>query len=92
MKIIDSLTRDLAVGSEDTNDIMFVSQRLQWKNKENLTKGYISVNQKLAVEAVEEISFDKKAKMMCQSLLNSTLPITSAIVLAGVLARLLSQR
>ena len=71
---------------------MFVSQRLQWKNKVNLTKGDISVNQKLAVEAVEEISFDKKAKMMCQSLLNSTLPITSAIILAGVLARLLSQR
>ena len=61
-KVIDSLKKDFAVGSEDTNDIMFVGQRLQWKHKDDPNKGYISVNQQLAVEAVEEISFDKKAK------------------------------
>ena len=41
---------------------MFVGQRLQWKHEDDPNKGYISVNQKLAVEAVEEISFDKKSK------------------------------
>ena len=61
-KVIESLKKDFAVGSEDTNDIMFVGQRLQWKHKDDPNKGYISVNQKLAVEAVEEISFDKKSK------------------------------
>ena len=61
-KVIESLKKDFAVGSEDTNDIMFVGQRLQWKHKDDPNKGYISVNQKLAVEAVEEVSFDKKSK------------------------------
>ena len=106
-KVIASLKKDFAVGSEDTNDIMFVGQRLQWKYKDDPNKGYISVNQKLAVEAVEEISFDKRPKMMSKSFLSSTLRTevfldrstgfsherrpTSAIGLADVPARLLSQ-
>ena len=44
-KVIASLKRDFAVGLEDTSNIMFVGQRLQWKHKEDPNKGYISVNQ-----------------------------------------------
>ena len=60
--VIDSIKREFAVGSEDTNDIMFVGQRLVWKDATASTPAHISVNQNLAVEALEEIVFDKKLK------------------------------
>ena len=58
--IIESLKKDLAVSSEDTTDIMFVGHRLAWKDGTASTPARISVNQNLAVEAAEEITFDKK--------------------------------
>ena len=60
--VIESIKKEFAVGSEDTNDIMFVGQRLVWKDATASTPAHISVNQNLAVEALEEIVFDKKLK------------------------------
>ena len=32
-QVIEKLRNDFHVGSEDTNDIMFVGQRVKWKEK-----------------------------------------------------------
>ena len=53
--------KDFNVGSEDKNDIMFVGQRIRWKECPKHGP-YISVDQKLAVDAVEEIKFEKHLK------------------------------
>ena len=58
----DSIKKDFAVGSVDTNDIMFVGQRLVWKDATASTPAHISVNQDFAVEAVEETTSYKKLK------------------------------
>eukprot|EP00435_Cladocopium_sp_Y103_P063413 s690_g25.t1 len=60
-KVLARLRRDFAVGSEDKNDVMFVGQRIKWKTHEKYGS-YISVDQKLAVDAVEEVKIDKTLK------------------------------
>ena len=60
-KVLSSLRKNFAVGSEDKNDIMFVGQRIKWKTHEKYGS-YISVDQKLAVDAVEEVKIDKTLK------------------------------
>ena len=53
--------RTLRFGSEDKNDIMFVGQRIKWKTQEKYGH-YISVDQKLSVDAVEEVKIDNSLK------------------------------
>ena len=60
-KVLSSLRKNFAVGSEDKNDIMFVGQRIKWKTHDKYGP-YISVDQKLAVDAVEEVKIDKSLK------------------------------
>ena len=60
-KVLSSLRKNFAVGSEDKNDIMFVGQRIKWKTHDKYGS-YISVDQKLAVDAVEEVKIDKSLK------------------------------
>ena len=60
-KVLSSLRKNFAVGSEDKNDIMFVGQRIKWKTHDKYGP-YISVGQKLAVDAVEEVKIDKSLK------------------------------
>lgn len=60
-QVMSKVRRDFAVGSEDKNDVMFVGQRIRWKTHDKHGP-YISVDQKLAVDAVEEIKFDKSMK------------------------------
>ena len=60
-KVLSTLRKNLAVGSEDKNDIMFVGQRIKWKTHDKYGP-YISVGQKLAVDAVEEVKIDKSLK------------------------------
>ena len=60
-KVLASIRKDFNVGSEDKNDIMFVGQRIKWKTHDEQGP-YISCDQKLAVDAVEEIKFDKHLK------------------------------
>ena len=74
-KVLKSLRRDFNVGSEDKNDVMFVGQRIRWVNKPGTasavspgkpSKGkegpHIKVDQKLAVDDLEEMVFDKHLK------------------------------
>ena len=60
-KVLSHLRKNFAVGSEDKNDIMFVGQRIKWKTHDKYGP-YISCDQKLAVDAVEEIKIDKTLK------------------------------
>ena len=60
-KILASIRKDFNVGSEDKNDIMFVGQRIKWKTHDKFGP-CISADQKLAVDAVEEIKFEKSLK------------------------------
>eukprot|EP00435_Cladocopium_sp_Y103_P046730 s573_g13.t1 len=60
-EVLASLRRDFAVGSEDKNDVMFVGQRIKWKTHEKYGP-YISVDQKLAVDAAQEVEIDKTLK------------------------------
>jgi len=55
---LSSLRKNFAVGSEDKNDILFVGQRIKWKTHDKYGS-YISVDQKLAVDLVEEVKIDK---------------------------------
>ena len=55
-KVLASIRKDFNVGSEDKNDIMFVGQRIKWKTHDKQGP-YISCDQKLAVDAVEEIKY-----------------------------------
>ena len=58
---MSSLRKNFAVGSEDKNDILFVGQRIKWKTHDKYGS-YISVDQKLAVDLVEEVKIDKFLK------------------------------
>ena len=60
-KVLSSLRKNFAVGSEDKNDIMFVGQRVKWMTHDKYGP-YVSVDQKLAVDAVEEVKIDKSLK------------------------------
>ena len=59
--ILANKRKDFSVGSEDKDDIMFVGQRIKWKTHDKHGP-YISVDQKLAVDAVEEIKIEKHLK------------------------------
>ena len=56
-KVLSSLRKNFAVGSEDKDDIMLVGQRIKRKTHDKYGS-YISVDQKLAVDAVEEVKID----------------------------------
>ena len=58
---MSSLRKNFAVGSEGKNDIMFVGQPIKWKTHDKYGP-YICVDQKLAVDAVEEVKIDKSLK------------------------------
>ena len=60
-RVPGGIRKDFNVGSEDKNDIMFVGQRIRWKDCPK-HGAYLSVDQKLAVDAVEEIKFEKHLK------------------------------
>ena len=56
-KVIESLRRDFKVGSEDTNDIAFVGQRVRWINK-GKKDARIQVDQERKVEELSEIQLE----------------------------------
>jgi hypothetical protein len=64
-QVCQRLRKDFSIGSEDTNDIQFVGQRIKWMLNEKNGKGtkhYIRVDQNLAIEELEEIKVDKGQK------------------------------
>ena len=60
-RTLANLRKDFSVGCEDKDDIMFVGRRIKWKTHDKRGP-YISVDQKLAVDAVEEIKIEKHLK------------------------------
>ena len=74
-RVMGSLRKDFQVGSEDKNDIMFVGQRIRWIGKDasasatkntkvsaHVDKSYIRVDQKVQIDELEEVKFDKSLK------------------------------
>ena len=60
-RVVQALRRDFQVGSEDKNGIMFVGQRIRW-TKDSKGYAYIRVDQDLCIDALEEITFEKRAQ------------------------------
>ena len=60
-EIIGRLRKDFQVGSEDKNDCLFVGQRIQWK-QDDKHGWHINVHQNVAIDELQEISFDKCLK------------------------------
>lgn len=59
--VLSKILKDFNVGSEDKNDLMFVGQRKKWE-KHDKHGSFISCDQKLAVDQLEEIKVDKQMK------------------------------
>ena len=61
-RVVARLREDFSVGSEDTNDVVFVGQRVKWIGKPAQAGSYIRVDQNLAVDELHEVQFDKSLK------------------------------
>ena len=60
-EIMGRLRKDFQAGSEDKNDCLFVGQRIQWK-QDDKHGWYINVHQNVAIDELQEITFDKHLK------------------------------
>ena len=60
-EIMRRLRKDFQVGSEDKNDCLFAGPRIQWKHDDK-HGWYINVHQDVAMDEVQEITFDKHLK------------------------------
>jgi len=60
--VVDGLRRDFKVGSEDTNDIMFVGQRVRWIDKGKRGTARIQVDQERKVEELAEIQYESSLR------------------------------
>ena len=59
---LEKIKKHFTVGHEDVNDLMFTGQRVRWVLDEHKKKKYISIDQKLSVQELEEISIPKHLK------------------------------
>ena len=59
---LEKIKKHFTVGHEDVNDLMFTGQRVRWVLDEHKKKKYISIDQKLSVQELEEISIPKPLK------------------------------
>ena len=59
---LEKIKRHFTVGHEDVNDLMFTGQRVRWVLDEHKKKKYISIDQKLSLQELEEISIPKHLK------------------------------
>ena len=60
--VLEKIKKHFTVGHEDVNDLMFTGQRVRWVFDEHKKKKYISIDQKLSVQELEEISIPKHLK------------------------------
>ena len=67
-----SIERIFDIGSEDTNNIEFVGQRIRWIKKPG-SRPFICIVQTKAIESLSEIGFDKSLRddMVCGSSLHN---------------------
>ena len=61
-RVTESQRKDFKVGSEDTNDILFVGQRVRWIDRKDPGRRHIQVDQETKIEELSEIVFDKQVK------------------------------
>ena len=59
---LKKIKKHFIVGHEDVNDLMVTCQRVRWVFDEHKKKKYISIDQKLSVQELEEISIPKHLK------------------------------
>ena len=59
---LEKIKRHFTVGHEDVNDLMFTGQRVRWVFDEHKKKKYISIDQELSVQELEEIPIPKHLK------------------------------
>ena len=57
--VVSAIQKGYQIGSEDTNDVLFVGQGVRWRTEDN--KSFIQVDQERGIEELGEIEFDKKA-------------------------------
>ena len=69
--ITEAITKDFKIGHEDTNDVMFCGQRLQWNNK-GQSGAHISVDQDLRVEELSEIEIPSQYKGITKENMETT--------------------
>ena len=60
-EVMGQLRNDFQVGSEDKKDCLFVGQRIHWKHDDK-HGWYINVHQNVAIDELQEITFDKNLK------------------------------
>ena len=61
-RVLKRLRTDYNIGSEDTDDIAFVGQRIRWIKGNGATAPHIRVDQQLAVDDLHEIVFERSLK------------------------------
>ena len=59
---LEKIKKRFTAGHEDVNDLMFTGQRVRWVFDEHKKKKYISIDQKLSFQELEEISIPKHLK------------------------------
>ena len=57
--VIAHLKSKFQIGSEDRNDVTFVGQRIQWKGKPKALGSFIKVDQKLVIDELRKVCFDR---------------------------------
>ena len=62
---LEKIKKHFTVGHEDVNDLMFTGQRVRWVFDEHKKKKYISIDQKLSVQELEEISILMRSRCEC---------------------------
>ena len=58
--VVSAIEKYYQIGSEYTNDVLFVGQGVRWKTEDN--KSFIQVDQDRGIEELGEIEFDKKLR------------------------------
>jgi len=61
-KVVEGLRRDFKVGSEDTNDVLFVGQRVRWLDRSDPKKRHIQVDQERKVEELGEMTVSSSVR------------------------------
>ena len=58
--VVSAIHKDYQIGSEDTNDVLFVGQGVRWKTEDN--SSCIQVDQERGIQELGEIEFDNKLR------------------------------
>ena len=74
-RVLERLRADYNIGSEDTNGIAFVGQRIRWVKGNGATASHIQVDQQLAVDDLHEIVFERSLRYTVYPLFTHRVPL-----------------